>query len=65
MNVDDDRRVTFGRVLSGSAMIMAVGGIIVAIVVDRWEVAWLTLSPVNATVGLGFGGLAWTVLPVS
>ncbi|MEM8924070.1 MAG: histidine kinase [Actinomycetota bacterium] len=59
----DRQLVRLGRVVSGLAMTMSVGGLIVAIAADRWELAWGTLTPVNATVGIGFGALTWTVLP--
>ena len=59
----DRQLIRLGRLVSGLAMTMSVGGLIVAIATDRWELAWGTLTPVNATVGIGFGALAWTVLP--
>lgn len=61
--VTDRQLVRLGRLMSGLAVTMSVGGLVVAIVADRWELAWGTLTPVNATVGIGFGALAWTVLP--
>ena len=63
MTLTDTQVIRAGRVLSGSAIAMAVGGLVVAIVAGRWEEAWLTLTPVNASIGIGFGVLAWTILP--
>ena len=63
MNLTDERRVRIGRALAGSSVIAAIGGLVVAAAVGRWETAVITLTPVNATVAVGFGALAWTVLP--
>ncbi len=63
MTATDERRVRTGRWIAGSSVVVAIGGLVVAASVGRWEIAWLTLTPVNATVGIGFGALAWTVLP--
>lgn len=59
----DERRIRRGRVISGSGVVLSVAGLFVAIALGRWEIAWLVLAPVNALVGVGFGALAWTVLP--
>lgn len=63
MTISDDHLIRMGRTLAGAAIVMSVGGLAVAIAARRWDLAWFTLTPVNATVGMGFGALAWTVLP--
>ncbi|MEM7339385.1 MAG: histidine kinase [Actinomycetota bacterium] len=55
--------IRLGRLVAGLAVAMAAGGLAVAVAADRWDLAWETLTPVNATVGIGFGVLAWTVFP--
>ncbi len=61
--VTDEQRIRFGRALAGSSVVVAIGGLAVAAAVGRWEIAWEVAAPVNALVGVGFGALAWTVLP--
>ncbi|MFW2383346.1 MAG: sensor histidine kinase [Acidimicrobiales bacterium] len=63
MTLTDAHRIRFGRLLAGSGIVMAVGGLVVAILAGRWQAAWDTLTPVNASVGIGFGALAWMILP--
>ncbi len=63
MTPTDELRIRFGRTLAGSSVVVAIAGLVVAAAVGRWDIAWLTLTPVNATIAIGFGALAWTVLP--
>jgi signal transduction histidine kinase len=63
MNLTDGQRIRFGRGLAGSSVIVAIGGLVMTAAAGRWEIAWEVLAPVNALVGVGFGALAWTVLP--
>ena len=58
-----DRLIRFGRLLAGSGVVMAVGGMAVVVLLGRWEIATNVLAPENALVGVGFGALAWTLLP--
>jgi signal transduction histidine kinase len=63
MTPTDEQLIRLGRTVAGSSVVVAIGGLVVAAAVGRWEVAWEVLAPVNALVGVGFGALAWTVLP--
>ncbi len=63
MTMTDAQLIRTGRIISGAAVLMAVIGLGTAIAIGRWESAWNSLTPVNALIGLGFGALAWTVLP--
>lgn len=63
MVLDDARRIVLGRVLSGLAILMAVGGLTFTIVAGYWEIAQEVIAPVNALAGIGFGAVAWAVLP--
>ena len=63
MNLTDERRVRIGRGLAGWSIIVAIGGLVVTAAAGQWEIAWGVLAPINALVGVGFGALAWTVLP--
>lgn len=63
MTLTDARIVRLGRTIAALGVVMAIGGLAVAISLGRWEAAWETLTPVNALIGVGFGALVWTVLP--
>ncbi len=63
MRLTDAQRIGIGRSIAGAGTLLSVGGLGTAIAVGRWQAAWETLTPVNASVGVGFGALAWTILP--
>ncbi len=63
MTLTDAQLIRIGRTIAAGAMLLAVGGLIFAIVIGRWQSAVNAITPVNATVGIGFGALAWAVLP--
>ena len=58
-----DRLTGLGRLMSGSGVVMAVGGMAVVVLLGRWELATNVLAPENALIAVGFGALAWTLLP--
>jgi signal transduction histidine kinase len=59
----DAQLIRIGRTIAAVAVVLAVGGLIAAISLGRWQSAVNTVTPINASVGVGFGALAWTVLP--
>ncbi len=63
MTPTDAQLIRIGRTIAAVAVVLAVGGLIVAISLGRWQSAVNTVTPINASVGVGFGALAWTVLP--
>lgn len=63
MTLTDAQLIRTGRVLAACAVVLSVGSLGTAIVLGRWQAAWNTLTPVNASIGIGFGALAWTILP--
>ena len=58
-----ERLVRLGRLISGSGVVMAVVGMAVVVLLGRWSFAAEALAPENALIGVGFGALAWTLLP--
>ncbi len=64
MTLTDTQVIRVGRTIAACGVVLAVGGLATAIALGRWQAAWDTLTPVNAAVGIGFGALVWTVLPV-
>ena len=58
-----ERLVRLGRLISGSGVVMAVVGMAVVVLEGRWSFAAEALAPENALIGVGFGALAWTLLP--
>lgn len=63
VTITDARLIRLGRSIAGCGLLLAVGGLTVVIAVGRWQSAVNTLTPVNALIGVGFGALAWTILP--
>lgn len=63
MTLTDAQLIRIGRTIAAVAVLLAVGGLIAAISLGRWQSAVNTVTPINASVAVGFGALAWTVLP--
>ena len=63
MTLTDAQLIRIGRTIAAVAVVLAVGGLIAAISLGRWQSAVNTVTPINASVGVGFGALAWTILP--
>ena len=63
MTLTDAQLIRIGRTIAAVAVLLAVGGLVTAIALGRWQSAVNTVTPINASVGVGFGALAWTVLP--
>ena len=63
MTLTDAQLIRIGRTIAAVAVVLAVGGLIAAISLGRWQSAVNTVTPINASVAVGFGALAWTVLP--
>ena len=63
MTLTDAQLIRAGRAIAVFAVVLSVGGLGTAVVSGRWQDAWNTLTPVNASIGIGFGALAWTILP--
>ena len=63
MRPTDAQLIRIGRTIAAVAVVLAVGGLIAAISLGRWQSAVNTVTPINASVGVGFGALAWTILP--
>ncbi len=63
MTLTDAQLIRIGRTIAAGAVLLAVGGLVTAILLGRWQSAVNTVTPINASVGVGFGALAWTILP--
>lgn len=63
MKLTDAQLIRMGRTIAAGAVLLAVGGLVTAILLGRWQSALNTVTPINASVGVGFGALAWTILP--
>ena len=63
MTLTDAQLIRIGRTIAAVAVLLAVGGLVIAISLGRWQSAVNTVTPINASVAVGFGALAWTVLP--
>lgn len=63
MTPTDAQLIRVGRSIAAAAVILAVGGLVAAIALGRWQSAVNTVTPINASIGVGFGALAWTILP--
>ena len=63
MTLTDAQLIRIGRTIAAVAVVLAVGGLVAAIALGRWQSAVNTVTPINASVAVGFGALAWTVLP--
>ena len=63
MRLPDAQLIRIGRTIAAVAVLLAVGGLVTAIALGRWQSAVNTVTPINASVAVGFGALAWTILP--
>ncbi len=63
MTLTDEQRIRIGRTIAAVAVVLGVGGLVTAISLGRWQSAVNTATPINASVAVGFGALAWTILP--